>query len=272
MDTPTKGIWWNSSEMTISNEADLEAVITALAERVRREIELVDAQITKSRAARGYVPTEGTPAKTASSALSPVKPIPFQPSSTEAVAPSAALTTPAAAASSSSLDAQQKSGPLLNFGRARMLQSFKPCYFVVDANKGFQWWDSADAFRRNPTAPTDSIPFFEVTSNSRASKFKKAVTCWPLILAEDCSKATDKTISYFGLEYINPKTSSSGKSELLILGAASDAEKNEWVTHITKYVKLFLPNRMESEAFLEFPVGSKTPTHVSAVLDGEAPR
>ncbi|CUG03099.1 Hypothetical protein, putative [Bodo saltans] len=268
--------------MTISNEGDLEAAINALSERVRREIVLVDAQIAKSRAARGYVPTEGTPSKPnngiSSTLASPSAGKPTSPASvTQSVATAVALvvdqqTTTASAASSSSLDAQQKGGPLLNFGRTRMLQSFKPCYFVVDANKGFQWWDSAEAFRRNPTTPADSIPFFEVTSNSRASKFKKAVTCWPLILTEDCSKATDIAISYFALEYVNPKASSSGKTELLVLGASSETEKNEWVTHITKYVKLFLANRMESEAFLEFPVGSKNPTHISVVLDGEAPR
>jgi hypothetical protein len=273
-----------SEDMTVHSDGDLEATIAALSERVRREIELVDAQIAKSRSARGYVPTEGTPAKPVAASGVPQTPPAKGPTATVVIEEAAPSVTPAAAvgqkpstddtgspSSSPQLDLQQKGGPLLNFGRSRVLQSFKPCYFVVDSAKGFMWWENVDAFRRGPTTPSDSIPFFEITTNSRASKFKKAVTCWPLILPEDCSKATDKTIHYFGLEYVNPR-SKDGKSELLVLGAASEAEKNAWITYMTKHVKLFLANRMESEAFLDFPVGSKTPQHVSAVLDGEAPR
>lgn len=272
--------------MTIHNDAEFEAAVAALTEKVRREIELVDAQITKSRAARGYVPTEGTPSKhtsvttpsrtpTASSkgmqSTTTSSSTPLQQSIAEV--PLAAGSSDASSAPSSSPLPQQKGGPLLNFGRPRMLQSFKPCYFVVDAAKGFQWWENSDAFRRNPAAPTDSIPFFEVTTNSRASRFKKAVTCWPLILPEDCAKATDRTVFYFALEYLNPKAKDNGgKTELLVLGAASEAERREWVVYITHFVKLFLPNRAESEAYLDFPVGSKAPVHLSIVLDGEAPR
>lgn len=117
--------------------------------------------------------------------------------------------------------------------------------------------------------PLDSIPFFEITSNSRASKFKKAMTCWPLILPEDCSKATAPNVTYFAVEFFNAKA---GKTELLVLGAKSPAERDEWVRFLTKYVKLFLSNREESTAFLNFDVGSTQPRHVSMVIDGEAPR
>lgn len=277
--------------MTAGAGDELEALVAALSARVAKELELLDLQIAKSRAARGAavatltisLPTAAmTDGKTPDATLP--KPTAEQQEKAQAVAmappdsSNAAGPSPSANAENSaaqqdrSADAvpQQKCGVLLNFGRpGRMLANFQNTYVVVDSVRGVLWWDTEADFRKNPTKPKDSIPFFEITSNSRASKFKKAMTCWPLVLKEDCAKATDASVWYFGVEYYDPKQQ---KSQLLALGAKSLEERNAWVQYLTLHVKLFLANREESTEFLDFPVGSATPTHVSAVLDGEAPR
>jgi hypothetical protein len=149
-----------------------------------------------------------------------------------------------------------------------MFKSFFQCYFAVSETLGFAWWNSEGEYLKAPGRPADSIPFSETSTNSRGSKFLKAAVCWPLILVEDCPKATDPQRTYFGIEYYDVR---GDKNEMLVLAAATPEERDEWVFHITKFVKLFLANRSESEAFLQMKVGSDSPPYVSKVLDGEAP-
>lgn len=187
---------------------------------------------------------------------------------------SSPLATPPPAA------ALTKGGMLLNYGKDRFMRSFQNHWVVVSDGEGrgpsgrqevagVAWYDSEAAYRKG-SAPIDSIPFFAVEKNSRGSLFKKASVCWPLVTDEDCPKlsAADKSKTYFAVDYANPK---SGKMDLIVLGAASDAERDEWVTFITRFLVLYLPPGEEFEPFINFPVGANPPLHVSQVLGGEAP-
>ena len=159
----------------------------------------------------------------------------------------------------------EKGGTLLLNGKDRLLRTFAP-YYVVASSAGMFWFSSQSQVK---SAPVDGFPFVEMESNSRGSSFARACVCWPMVMEDDCPKASDRSKVYFGVDYFNPKTK---KNELVTFGAATALERDEWVFFITRFVKLYIPaTRPEYIAFGGMRVGSKTPLYVSKVLGGEAP-
>lgn len=267
----------------------VEARAAALLQALRAEIALVEAQLEKSRAARGapplrpslpeHVPVHRGPPTIAAprrAAPPPRRPAPT-PSPTSAQGPSASPTaekspspdpSPSPGRAVQPIAETMRAGVVLHFVRRMPFShSFVEHYLVVDEAAGIRVYGSKEKYAADPQRPLLQIPFWRETRNSRGSRFKRAAVCWPLILPEDCPQATDPAVTYFAVDYINAEE----QSEKLVLGARSLAERDAWVQFLTKYIDLYLAPRAQSEELQFLTRGAAVPQHKSAVIDGEAP-
>lgn len=142
-----------------------------------------------------------------------------------------------------------------------------PHYVVVDEH-GVTWYPG-DALAQ-PSLPDKlgEMSFWQETTNSRGTRFKKAAVCWPQLLPEDCPQATDATQSFFGLDYVK----SNGKRHMMALAARTPEEREAWVRFLQYYIELYLPPRDESRSLCKLVRTDVRPLHCSGILHGEAPR
>ena len=160
-----------------------------------------------------------------------------------------------------------KQGYLWNYGRKGFFRSFKRQYLVVEPSR-ISWYKSEDDYKHHPNSTIDAIPLFAVRINSRGSKFKQPAVCLPALTPHECSKATDPTKFYFGIQWVEEN----GDQPILPLAAESAEERLAWLKHITKYIRLFVSTSCpNAEFFSKMEVGANPPLHVREVSNGEAP-
>lgn len=162
-----------------------------------------------------------------------------------------------------------KSGMLLNYGLPAFMRSFKSTYVVVGTDS-VKWYKSEESLKAGDKE-IGSVPLWSVLKNSRGSVIKQTAAGWPYITVEECSKATDATKHYFGIQYFDQKESLA----FLILAANSLEEKKEWVHHIAQLIPLQLPPDAPRLPGGDFYVDLATNVlshHCKKVLDGEAPK
>jgi len=229
-------------------EDSVERELATLMDCVRREIALVMVQIDKSRSLRGASPLKRV--------------VPTTPSET--------IRRTVVAAEGPT----RRSGVLQCLGRKRLLQRFERVFVVLSPeSKQLSWWPDEVSSTSKP--PTDSIPFVELVTNSRGSRFRKAAKVCPIVDKDDVPElpSSKDSLVCFGLSFYNPQNQ---QNLWMVFGAADADERDRWVVALAQYVDIYLPPRQESAEyarhFKELVPVTSPPLYVDAVLDGEAPK
>jgi hypothetical protein len=189
----------------------------------------------------------------------------------------AAMPEPAAASAPSSplasstsglrVDPGPKAGMLLNYGKPSFMRSFKSQFVCVDTTSA-RWYKSEADYLKG-AEPSDFVPLTATQSNSRGSVFNVPAVCWPVISKAECPKATDANKFYFAIQYPDAKQGSD--QPFLVLAAATAAERDEWVGHITQIIPIYVAaSTDDAERWLS--IACRTPYHTKYVVSGEAPR